>query len=135
VGDSSFTSFTLLGTPDGVGNWTYIPGGLNASGCNSEGAPWACIQNNSNLGLGYDISNLSAHPDDQYVFKFEGVTLTSAGVSLKAQYVDANNKKMGSLISLPIISPVPEPETYAMLLAGLGLIGFSARHRKRDTFD
>jgi len=27
-------------------------------------------------------------------------------------------------------SPVPEPETYAMLLAGLGLIGFSARRRK-----
>ncbi|SDX53526.1 FxDxF family PEP-CTERM protein [Nitrosomonas oligotropha] len=28
------------------------------------------------------------------------------------------------------VSPVPEPETYAMLLAGLGLIGFSARSRK-----
>jgi hypothetical protein len=31
--------------------------------------------------------------------------------------------------------PVPEPETYAMLLAGLVLIGFSARHRKSDTLD
>lgn len=28
------------------------------------------------------------------------------------------------------ISPVPEPETYAMLLVGLGLMGFSARRRK-----
>jgi hypothetical protein len=28
------------------------------------------------------------------------------------------------------VSPVPEPETYAMLLAGLGLVGFSARRRK-----
>ena len=28
------------------------------------------------------------------------------------------------------ISPVPEPETYAMLLAGLGLIGFSLRRQK-----
>ena len=26
--------------------------------------------------------------------------------------------------------PVPEPETYAMLLAGLGLVGFIARKRK-----
>ncbi|SFD90856.1 FxDxF family PEP-CTERM protein [Nitrosomonas sp. Nm166] len=26
--------------------------------------------------------------------------------------------------------PVPEPETYAMLLAGLGLVGFSIRRRK-----
>lgn len=28
------------------------------------------------------------------------------------------------------VSPIPEPETYAMLLAGLGLIGFSARRRR-----
>ncbi|HQY23214.1 MAG TPA: FxDxF family PEP-CTERM protein, partial [Gammaproteobacteria bacterium] len=28
------------------------------------------------------------------------------------------------------LSAVPEPETYAMLLAGLGLIGFSIRRRR-----
>ncbi|MBL8500478.1 MAG: FxDxF family PEP-CTERM protein [Nitrosomonas sp.] len=30
------------------------------------------------------------------------------------------------------VSPVPEPETYAMLLAGLGLLGFMARRRKES---
>ncbi|WP_292993982.1 PEP-CTERM sorting domain-containing protein [Nitrosomonas sp.] len=29
-----------------------------------------------------------------------------------------------------LLSPVPEPETYAMLLAGLGLLGFMAPRRK-----
>lgn len=29
-----------------------------------------------------------------------------------------------------LVSPVPEPETYGMLLAGLGMIGFVARRRK-----
>jgi hypothetical protein len=29
-------------------------------------------------------------------------------------------------------NPVPEPETYAMLLAGLGLLGFAARRRRRQ---
>lgn len=30
------------------------------------------------------------------------------------------------------VSPIPEPETYALLLAGLGLVGFTARHRKAE---
>ncbi|MEW5787510.1 MAG: PEPxxWA-CTERM sorting domain-containing protein [Pseudomonadota bacterium] len=29
-------------------------------------------------------------------------------------------------------APVPEPETYALMLAGLGLVGFAARRRARD---
>jgi hypothetical protein len=28
------------------------------------------------------------------------------------------------------VTAVPEPETYAMLLAGLGLVGFAARRRR-----
>jgi hypothetical protein len=30
-----------------------------------------------------------------------------------------------------LIAAVPEPETYAMMLAGLGLLGFIARRRKQ----
>lgn len=30
------------------------------------------------------------------------------------------------------ISPIPEPETYALMIAGLGLLGFVARRRKPD---
>jgi hypothetical protein len=30
-----------------------------------------------------------------------------------------------------LLTAVPEPETYAMLLAGLGLMGFVARRRKQ----
>jgi hypothetical protein len=30
------------------------------------------------------------------------------------------------------VAAVPEPETYAMMLAGLGLIGFAARRRKQQ---
>ena len=34
--------------------------------------------------------------------------------------------------NLIALTPVPEPETYAMLMAGLGLIGFVARRRKQS---
>jgi hypothetical protein len=30
------------------------------------------------------------------------------------------------------VNAVPEPESYAMLLAGLGLLGFTARRRQRN---
>lgn len=33
----------------------------------------------------------------------------------------------------PITSPVPEPETYVMILAGLALIGFTARRRNQNS--
>lgn len=32
-----------------------------------------------------------------------------------------------------VASPVPEPETFAMMLAGFGLLGFSARRRNNNT--
>ncbi|HHS99627.1 MAG TPA: PEP-CTERM sorting domain-containing protein [Thiomicrospira sp.] len=34
-------------------------------------------------------------------------------------------------ISTLSVSPVPEPSTYALMLAGLGLVGFMARRRKQ----
>jgi hypothetical protein len=37
----------------------------------------------------------------------------------------------GSYGVAAVLTPVPEPETYAMMLAGLGLMGFIARRRKQ----
>lgn len=39
-------------------------------------------------------------------------------------------KDSASLVGYASITPVPEPETYAMLLAGLGMMGFMVRRRK-----
>jgi hypothetical protein len=34
--------------------------------------------------------------------------------------------------NLDVAAPIPEPETYAMLLAGLGLLGIASRRRKQN---
>lgn len=38
----------------------------------------------------------------------------------------------GNIVAAPV-TPVPEPETYAMLLAGLGVMGAIARRRKQNS--
>lgn len=43
-----------------------------------------------------------------------------------------NATQSGGYSGTVTVSAVPEPETYGMLLAGLGLIGFTARRRKRN---
>jgi len=47
---------------------------------------------------------------------------------LSRLYVD------GSISVRALTAPVPEPETYAMLLAGLGLVGWQLRRRKQREF-
>ena len=58
---------------------------------------------------------------------YSGVALAS-GLKL---YAFDNNRSgnSGSILVNLEVSAVPEPETYAMMLAGLGLVGFAARRR------
>jgi len=40
----------------------------------------------------------------------------------------------GSIANAATFAPVPEPETYALMLAGLGLMGFVGRRRAKKSF-
>ncbi len=52
-------------------------------------------------------------------------------VSLSVKAVGKGTNVWPTVNNLTIAAAVPEPETYAMLLAGLGIIGFVARRRQR----
>ena len=44
----------------------------------------------------------------------------------------ANGQTVDQTYSIQMVTaPIPEPETYALMLAGLGLVGFMARRRKQ----
>jgi hypothetical protein len=50
-------------------------------------------------------------------------------------YIDARGADGAYSAKYQPVAAVPEPETYVMLLAGFGLLCFSARRRKNDSFD
>jgi hypothetical protein len=148
--DSDSLTLTMLGTDAATGDWTGItklnafqlkdvgsfasatatgPGGfvnvdseLNASGCagGSGGALRLCF------------SGLTAvAPSLSWTIDVAGGSwaIGSNGPHLKVRFGDATDDKVGSLLSRDI-PPVPEPETYALMLAGLGIVAMVARRRK-----
>ena len=48
----------------------------------------------------------------------------------QAQFRIGNNEGFTTFSTGDNLAPIPEPETYAMFMAGLGLMGFIARRRK-----
>jgi len=71
-----------------------------------------------------DLTNSGAFAYQQYTFDVLG----GAGSSVLA-FSDVQNPSAWNLDSVSV-TPVPEPSTYALMLAGLGVVGFVARRRK-----
>ncbi len=99
----------------------------------SDGANWATVHSGSfhdEPGLTHDGVNSPGH------VKY-GAEIDVADIN--AQYVrySASSAQWAYLYEMDVqghavAAPVPEPETYALLLAGLGLVGFAARRRGAD---
>jgi hypothetical protein len=137
--------------PVGSNNNVYadIAGGLT-----SKGAGSATI---SPFGVNSAIQQFELSSDNGLSFVNAGVdvgpAVTAAGTSIYGPFasntiagpigqtwnymqltshftLSANSR--ASLVGFASITPVPEADTSAMLLAGLGLIGFMARRRKHS---
>lgn len=56
----------------------------------------------------------------------------ATGINHEGQIVGSTYNTLTGEVGAFILAPVPEPKTYGMMLAGLGLIGFLTRRRKNS---
>ncbi len=104
---------------------TSVDNGLAAFGCTTGGTTGACFTSSPPATL---TNNLV------YTIDFTGTNLDFSTPHLKVMFLTGINdsQKTGDLLSQTIpMAPIPEPETYALMMAGLGAMGFVTRRRKQ----
>ena len=82
-----------------------------------------------NVNFGSTAASYTLSSSDPFSTLSLNFTPGSNG-SYGISYLNVGGDNVGALLDNVSVSAVPEPETYAMLLAGLGLMGFIARRRK-----
>lgn len=127
--------------------YTVRPGGMNL-GCFDGGTSGGCNDSDANnvyegFGLVFDYfwdtaihngladTNLPNPANLDFTKGFGGIDFNIGHYSPDPNDAfDGNDIARIYLTATSVTVAVPEPETYAMLLAGLGLVGWAARRRK-----
>ena len=120
----SFDSVSLTAAPGGAANWTLSSNELGANGCAGG--------SHAGTSLCYSGAHVALTNDMVFQFAFSGGKTDPFSPQLKVNMFGADGgKKVGSLMGEHlVVSAVPEPQTYAMMLGGLGLLGFVARRKR-----
>lgn len=121
-GDEVFTDFTITALSTGTVSftWAYLNGDVDGSGLDPFGyllnSQFTKLTVDNDFGAQSGSSSFAVSAGDIFGFR-----IYATDSSLGSSYASVRG----------FAAPVPEPETYAMLLAGLGLMGAVARRRKQ----
>lgn len=121
--------FTTTHTANFTDTWTFLPVFSNTSvsaslisiGLNSHAIDFTHVWLN-----GIELFKENGTVDTAYTLTD---LLLTGPITLVVEGISGNNASYSGTINVTV---VPEPETIAMLLAGLGLVGVVARRRKNQ---
>jgi hypothetical protein len=102
-------------------SYYYSPRGGVASDSNGIDVYWNTLKLKGNTGF-----SASGHVWQRWEFDVEGTGTDT----LKFAAFGTADTYGGSLDDVSLVAAVPEPETYALMMAGLGAVAFMARRRR-----
>ena len=126
LGDGA--SFAWLGKSDDAGSGPFVSSSTAASG--------TLTFDEAQTGL-FAVSLKAGNAFSVYLFDGGDAGVQSINFSTLGVQVNGNGFGAGlshaALIDVSgaVTPPIPEPQTYALMLAGLGLVGFVAARRRR----
>ncbi|MEW6762692.1 MAG: PEP-CTERM sorting domain-containing protein [Pseudomonadota bacterium] len=119
----SFSDVTQVSAPGAATGWTLSSNELNANGCGGG--------SHAGMSLCYSGAHVALADDLVFQFRVDGGAPNLDAPHLKVNFFGDGDRKVGSLLS-QTIAPVPEPQTYALFLGGLGVMGWMARRRRKQ---
>jgi hypothetical protein len=122
--------------PGGVASWSLIDKTDGTDGTqaftftNNPHTPSGTLSFSQAISGWFAVSLKGANQHSVYLFDGGTAGLSSIDYSMIGTAVNKHGEVQSlSHASLWGVTPVPEPDAYALLLAGLGLVGFVARRR------
>lgn len=123
----TISGFSIIGSNIDIGDSTidldYVVSSPSANG-SFNGYVFDFSGPNLPVITGVSLNPLSTFAASSIGLSFDGDTIRYSGAGLD---ISPTSRVLIDVVFAPA---VPEPGTYAMLLAGLGLLGFMARRRK-----